>query len=155
MCSFEQSHSYTGVIFSSISCTFSSPVTAFAISNNVIFLSSIFEIAPALNIDCSIFDISSSVASGIGVIIYPPADLTPFLSTKTPKATAVFFCSDFAKYSAKSSAISPETSGHIPTYGSFKPMSFITFINPAFPTAPPTSNFPISFNGKSTTGFAT
>ena len=126
--SFEQSHSYTGLIPSSITSTFSSPVTFFAISIKLNFSSNILDIAPALNIDCSIFDISSSVASGIGVIIYPPADFTPFLSTKTPSATAVFFCSDFAKYSAKSSAISPDTNGHIPMYGSFSPISFITFI---------------------------
>ena len=40
-------------------------------------------------------------------------------------------------------------------YGSFIPISFITLINPEWPTAPPTSSFPSSFNGKSITGFAT
>lgn len=104
---------------------------------------------------CSMFDISSSVASGIGVIIYPPADFTPSLFTNTPNPTAVFFCSDFAKYSAKSSAISPDISGHIPTYGSFNPISFITFIYPSVPTAPLTSSFPNSFNGMSTCGSVT
>jgi hypothetical protein len=33
------------------------------------------------------------------------------LFTRTPNANAVGFCSDFAKNSVKSSAISPDTSG--------------------------------------------
>ena len=98
---------------------------------------------------------SSSVASGIGVIMYPPALFTPSLFTRTPNAIADGVCSDFAKYSAKSSAISPETNGVNPTYGSFKPISFIIYNIPYFPTAVPTSNFPLSFNGKSTFGFCT
>ena len=40
-------------------------------------------------------------------------------------------------------------------YGSFIPISLITFIYPSLPTAFPTSNFPISFKGKSTCGFPT
>ena len=61
----------------------------------------------------------------------------------------------FAKYSVKSSAISPDTNGTRPLYSSSTiSFFFIIFKNPVFPTAPPTSIFPFSFSGNSTKGFS-
>ena len=41
-----------------------------------------------------------------------------------------------------------------PTYGSFKPISWITLNTPT-PKAPPTSNFPLAFGGSMTSGLYT
>ena len=54
-----------------------------------------------------------------------------------------------------SSAISPETIGTCPQYGSLSPMSLTTLSVPLEPTAPLTSSLPLSLSGSSTTGFCT
>ena len=102
----------------------------------------------------SSLSIVSSVASGIGWMMKPPAPMqaifSPAWPMRTPRPTLDGVCSETKRYFVRSSAISPSVSGALPVTGLRRPVKRVTVTVPSVPTPPPTSILPLAFCGRST-----